>query len=70
MIPMDPANETRTVLAFFVIRLFKERDSAVKNDIDDFPRFLCSAGNDFSSITYGFVSDKIWPSFTFTIRFA
>ena len=39
MIPIDPANEVRSVRAYFVRRLLKLKDNAVRNDIDDFPMF-------------------------------
>ena len=39
IIPMLPANEVRKVLAFFVRRLLKERESAVAKDIE-VPFFL------------------------------
>ena len=34
MMPMLPANATRNVRPSLVIRLLRERDRAVKNDID------------------------------------
>ena len=36
----DPANATSMVLAFFVLRLLKLSESAVRNDIDALPIFL------------------------------
>ena len=39
LIPIDPANATKSVLVFFVSKLFKLNFKAVKNDIDALPTF-------------------------------
>ena len=71
IIPIDPAKEVRRVLAFFVLKLLKLSDSAVRRDIEDFPIFLCSGGARFSSSTiYSSVSERIFPSFRLTILVA
>ncbi len=36
MMPMDPAKAVSTVRPFFVIRLFNDRDKAVRKDIEVF----------------------------------
>ena len=36
MIPIEPAKDTKNVLAFFVRKLLNDNDKAVKNDIEDF----------------------------------
>ena len=43
IIPMLPANAVSTVRVFFVIRLFSERDSAVKKLMDVQRSFLLAA---------------------------
>ena len=71
MIPMEPANDVSSVLAFFVFRLLKLRDSAVRKDMEDFPMFLCCGSSCVpSSIRNGSESDRIFPSRSFTIRVA
>ena len=66
---MEPANAVRIVRAFLVIRLFRLSDSAVRNDMDAFPRFLCSGGAScLVSGVNGSESPMILPSFNFTIR--
>ena len=35
IIPIEPAKEVRSVLAFFVIRLFRLKDSAVRNLMEE-----------------------------------
>ena len=71
IIPMEPANDVSRVLAFFVHRLWKLSDNAVRNDMDDLPIFLCSGASMVcSSTTYSSVSERILPSFKFTIRVA
>ena len=66
--PMEPAKEVSIVLAFFVSRLFTERESAVQNDMDGFfflPLFLfgCAAAQRAaSSSVYGSESSVISPS--------
>ena len=68
MIPMEPAKAVRSVLAFLVFRLLKLSASAVRNDIDDFPIFLCFGGSAcVSSTSYGSVSERIFPSRRVTI---
>ena len=71
MIPIEPAKDTRIVRAFLVFKLLKLRDSAVKNDIEDLPMFLCTgSGASPSGISYGSESSRSLPSFTLTIRVA
>ena len=71
MIPMEPAKAVRSVLAFLVFRLLKLSASAVRNDIDDFPIFLCFGGSAcVSSTSYGSVSERIFPSRRVTILVA
>ena len=71
MMPMEPAKDVRRVLAFFVFRLLKLRDKAVRNDIDAFPIFLWEgASMDSSSTSKGSESSWIFPSLTLTIRVA
>ena len=69
MMPMLPAKAVRNVLPFFVIRLLRERESAVAKRIEVFlllPVRGCSAP--FSS--YGALSSTISPSFKRTMRLA
>ena len=71
IIPIEPANEVRSVRAFFVFRLLKLKANAVRNDIEDFPIFLCSATPIVvSSTSNGSVSERITPSFNVTILVA
>ena len=83
IIPMLPANAVRIVLVFLVIRLLKESESAVKNDIDVFcffPDFLFFFSDaltltaslalisaSISSNEYGSESSVITPSNNLTI---
>lgn len=39
IIPIEPAKEVSRVLAFFVFKLLKLKDNAVRNDMEDFPCF-------------------------------
>ena len=80
---MLPANAVRIVLVFLVIRLLKERESAVKKDIDVFcffPDFfvffsdaltlassLALISASISSNEYGLESSVITPSNNLTI---
>ena len=43
IIPIEPAKAVSSVLAFWVFRLLKLRDKAVKKDMEAFPMFLCTA---------------------------
>ena len=71
MIPIEPAKEVKSVLAFLVFRLLKLRDRAVRKDMDAFPMFLCSGFASSCSLTVkGSLSERIFPSFRFTIRVA
>ena len=68
---MEPANDVRRVLAFFVLRLLKLKDRAVRKDMDALPMFLCSGSCISSSaMIYSLLSDMIFPSFRLTMRFA
>ena len=83
IIPMLPANAVRIVLVFLVIRLLKESESAVKNDIEVFcffPDFLVFFSDaltlasslalisaSISSNEYGLESSVITPSNNLTI---
>ncbi len=40
MMPMEPANETKIVRAFFVHRLLNESASDVSSDMEALPMFL------------------------------
>ena len=61
MMPMEPAKAMRIVRAFFVIRLCRLSDSAVRNDMDVLPvragREACG-----SSAVQGCVSSTTLPS--------
>ena len=46
MMPMEPANEVRIVLAFLVLRLLKLSERAVRNDMEALPMFLCCGRQD------------------------
>ena len=71
IIPIDPANAVSNVRAFFVFRLLKLKESAVRKDMEAFPIFLCSGASISSSrITYSSLSEIIFPSFRFTMRVA
>ena len=70
MMPMDPANAVSSVRAFFVFRLLKLKERAVRKDMEAFPMFLCSGGAISSRITYSSLSEMIFPSFRFTMRVA
>ena len=71
IIPIDPAKDTRIVLAFLVFRLLKLSDKAVRKDMEDLPIFLCTGtGTSSSGISYGSESSRSFPSFTLTIRVA
>ena len=52
IIPIDPANAVTNVRAFFVIRLLKERATAVRNDIFALRIFLFT-GDDAASSCMG-----------------
>ena len=69
MMPMEPANAVRSVLAFLVRRLLKLRLSAVEKLIFALPMFLCS-GTPPSSGSKGSLSPTILPSLRFTMRVA
>ena len=69
--PMEPAKEVRIVLAFFVLRLLKLRDSAVRNDMEDLPIFLWEGSSMAdSSTSKGMESERIFPSRSLTMRVA
>ena len=71
MMPIDPANEVRSVRAFLVFRLLKLSASEVANDIDALPIVLCTAGLALaSSISNGAESERITPSRRLTMRVA
>ena len=54
---MEPAKDVKNVLPFLVNKLFKLKENAVNNDIDDFPKFLCLGISCCdSSGSYGLVS--------------
>ena len=71
IIPIEPAKEVRIVLAFFVFRLLKLSERAVRKDMEAFPMFLCcgSARLSFSG-SKGSESDLILPSRSATILVA
>ena len=71
MIPMEPANEVKIVRAFFIFKLLKLSDKAVKKDIDDLPIFSClGVSNSFSFTIYSLESERITPSRNSTILVA
>ena len=53
MMPMDPAKEVRIVRAFFVFRLLKLKDRAVRRDMEAFPMFLWTAASASASAPSG-----------------
>ena len=65
IIPIEPAKAVKNVLAFLVIKLFKLRLIAVRNDIDVFLPIVELA--DSSSPSYLLESSIISPSFSLTI---
>ena len=71
MMPMEPAKEVRMVLAFFVLRLLKLKERAVRKDMEAFPMVLwAGAGEEASPGSRGLLSETILPSFELTILLA
>ena len=68
IMPMEPAKLVKKVRAFFVIKLFSDRESAVKKDMEVFFAFSGKAGS--SRESNGWVSSVILPSFRRMIRLA
>ena len=67
IIPIDPAKAVKKVLAFLVIRLLRDKESAVKNDIEGrLPLFFSVFSS--PSPEYGIVSSVILPSSSLIIR--
>ena len=68
MMPMLPAKAVSTVRVFFVIRLFSDRDKAVRKLIDVRLRFPSDLSVSVSSPDRGELSSMISPSLMRMIR--
>ena len=69
IIPIDPAIATSKVLVSLVLKLLKDKDNAVRKDMELFPVFSVFTGVS-SLMMYGLVSSSIFPSLIVTIRVA
>ena len=71
IMPIEPANAVSSVRAFFVRRFWKERTSAVPNDMEEWRlhRF-CAGSSRFSGGVKGSESARITPSDKRTMRVA
>ena len=71
MMPMEPAKAVSRVRAFLLRRFWKLSESAVSRDIEECrAHFLCSGSFSPGGGVKGFVSERITPSLSRTMRVA